>query len=308
MAASSKLSRRALLAGGAVALAVGAARELSDDPPVQPIAIREAGLVGTLFLPRRASANPAIVSLGGAAGGVWEAPARALAEAGFPTLALATHNAPGRPAKLRLIPVEYVIEAVEWLRSRVGNARTPVVVRGWSRGGELALLAASLSPAIAGAIAYSCRTYVALEQDNPNGFGDPATLAAFTWRGQPFGGDPLPEHMRFNRLSPCLEDLHGIAVERIAGPIMLVSGSLDTRVAGTTADFSCDQAMRRLDLFKSPRPRTHLHYPDAGHDIADPPPFVGTTEGGGSRSGNSAAVAGSWPRTLEWLHMLALAH
>lgn len=280
---------------------------LTRETAPQRIDIRQAGLVGTLFLPPNASAMPAVVSLTGAGGGFFEPPAEALARAGFAALALATHNVEGRPSTMRLLPVEYVLDAVQWLRRWVRPGRNKVVLRGWSRGGELALLAASLSPSVNGVVAYAARTYVGQEQNKPNNFDDPTAAAAFTWQGKPLAGEPLPEAMRFNRTNPCLEDLHGIAVERIAGPIMLVTGSADTGLAGTTPDFSADQAMRRLELFKSPWQRVHNHYPDAGHDIAGPPPYTGQAEGGGTVEGNTAAVAASWPSAIGFLHSIAKA-
>ena len=300
-----RILRRTLVVGGAASLAAGGLYPLTRETAPQRINVRQAGLVGTLFLPSNAASMPAVVSLTGAGGGFFEAPAEALARAGFAVLALATHNAEGRPPAMRLLPVEYVLDAVEWLRRWVQPARRKVVLRGWSRGGELALLTASLSPSVNGVLAYAARTYVGREQNKPNNFADPAAAAAFTWQGKPLDGEPLPEPMRFNRTNPSLEDMHGIAVERIAGPIMLVSGSADTGLAGTTADFSADQAMRRLEMFKSPWRRLHHHYPDAGHDIAGPPPYAGQAEGGGTVAGNTAAVEASWPNAIGFLRSIA---
>ena len=304
MLLQSKSTRRAFMLGVPAALAAGTALCSAPPAPVQRIPVREAGLVGTLFLPNEPTRMPAVVSLAGAMGGLWEQPAEALAQAGVPALALATHNAEGRPPKMSLLPIEYVIGGVEWLRARVKPTNGRVVLRGWSRGGELALTAASLSPAVNAVIAYAPRCYVGREQDKPNNFNDPNAAAAFTWNGRPVEGVPLPEEMRIDRTKPSLEDWHGIAVDRIAGPIMLISGSADTGLAGTTPDFSCDMAMRRLELYKSPWPRIHEHYPDAGHAIAGPPPYEGPTDGGGTIAGNTAAVAASWPHALQFLREL----
>ena len=111
---------------------------------------------------------------------------------------------------------------------------------------SLTLMVAGSPDAIDAVIAYAPRCYVALEQNRQNNFGDPAVAAAWTWRGQPVEGVPLPAAMRARPDNPSYEDLHGIAVERIAGPVMLVSGAADTGLAGTTATFSCAHAMRRL--------------------------------------------------------------
>ena len=271
---------------------------------VDRIPIEENGLFGTLFMPERPRRVPSVVSLTGVMGGIWEEPAEALAAEGIPTLALAVNNVEGRPTRFSGINVEYVVDAVAWMRKRTQAGTGKVALRGWSRGGELALLAASLSPSINAVIAYSPRTYVGREQDRTNNFGDPAAAPAFTWQGKAAEGVPLPEALRLTAGKPTLEDLHGIAVERIAGPVMLVSGKADTGVAGTTPAFSCEAAMRRLDLFKSPHAHVHYSYPDAGHNIAGPPPFSSDPESGGTVEGDSAAVEASWPLALNFLRRL----
>lgn len=243
--------------------------------------------------------------MAGAMGGTPNTVATALANEGFPALALATHNAEHRPRRLSRLPVEYVLEAIEAVREKARPANGRVVLRGWSRGGELALLAASLSTSPAAVIAYAPRCYVGREQDKPNNFGDPTAEPAFTWQGRALEGVPLPESMRVDPGHPSLEDLHGIPVERIGCPVMLVSGTADTGIAGTTAERGCASVMRRLELFGSSIQRVHDSYENAGHDIAGPPPYTGPATGGGTPEGNAAAVAASWPRGLAFMRALA---
>ena len=291
------IGRRGMLATAAATIG----RAAWGAGQVRRIPVREAGLVGTFFAPLVDTGMPSVVSLTGAMGGIWEAPAMALAAEGVPTLALATHSAEGRPERLRLLPIEYVLGAVDWLKRRDGDAERPVVLRGWSRGAELALLTASLCPDIAGAIAYAPRCYVGMEQNKPNNHTDPSAVAAFTWRGEWQTGTPLPAELRLNADRPTLEDLHGIAVERIAGPVLFVTGERDTGLAGTTASASAASAMRRLSSMGSKWPRWHLAYPDAGHAIAGPPNDEISDEGGGTVAGNRTAIVGSWPIALDFL-------
>ncbi len=297
--------RRALLASLAWSPLAFAALATPARAEIRRIPLREPGLFGTLFLPPHAAAQPAVVCLTGALGGLWEAPAEALAAEGFAALALATHNAPGLQERMRLLPLETVERGVMWLRRRVGPRRGCVVLRGWSRGAEMALLLASLTSSVNGVLAYAPRCYVGMEQNKPNNHTDPMAAAAFTWRGAPAQGSVLPREMWQDRAHPTFEERFGIAVERIRGPIMLVSGAADTGLSGTTASGSCAQAMRRLELLNGAYPRLHLDYPDAGHDIAAPPPYSGTAEGGGTPAGNAAAIAASWPRSLEFLRAAA---
>ena len=276
-------------------------------PPPARAEVRHNGLVGTLFLPHDSAARPAVVCLTGGEGGLWEAPAQSLATSGFAALALATHNYDGVPAHLRRLPIDYVEQAVDWLRARVAPQNGRVVLRGWSRGGEMALLTASMVPSVSGVIAYAPRTYVGREGNRPNNFNDPTTDAAWTFRGRALDGQPLPRAMMQDPAHPSLEDLHGIAVEAINGPIMLVSGQRDTGLDGTTATFSCDHAERRLSLFKFPFAHTHLNYAGAGHSIAGPPGFTGPVIGGGTLAADAAAIIDSWPRSLAFLEMIGRA-
>ena len=294
-------SRRAVLSGFA-GLGLGRVARAAPFAEIRAVPVRENGIVGTLFLPPRPSDRPAVLSLTGAMGGLWEAPAEALAREGFATLALATHNFANLPQRLRLLPLDTIARAVDWLRMRVAPRNDMVAVRGWSRGGEAALLLASLTDTVNAVIAYAPRCYVGREQDKPNNFNDPNAAAAWTWQGAPALGTALPFEMLADRAHQSLEDMFGIAVERIKGPVMLVSGAADTGLAGTTAQFGCETVMRRLGLFKSPYRRAHWSYPDAGHTIAGPPPFVGPAEDGGTLAGDHRAVADSWPRAVQFLN------
>ena len=291
-------SRRAVL-GGLLGVGLAGAVRASE---IRAVAVRQPGLVGTLFLPPRPSERPAVVCLTGVMGGLWEAPAEALAREGFATLALATHNFEDLPPRLRLLPLDNIAHAVDWLRMRVAPRGDIVAVRGWSRGGEAALLLASLTDTVNAVIAYAPRCYVGREQDKPNNFADPTAAAAWTWKGAPVEGTKLPREMMADRAHQSLEDMFGIPVERIKGPVMLVSGAADTGLAGTTAQFGCETVMRRLDLFKSPYKRSHWNYPDAGHTIAGPPAFSGPAEEGGTLAGDRAAIADSWPRAIKFLN------
>jgi dienelactone hydrolase len=298
-AAFHSLSRRALLAALPALARTDDVRAGVDSEEVL-----SGGLVATLFTPIQKQDLPAVISLAGADGGFWEAPARALAAEGFPTLALATHNAPGRPARLSRIPLDYIDNAITWLREQVQPRDGVVALRGWSRGGEAALTLASLSTNVNAVLAYAPRCYVGREQNRQNSFDDPAVAPAWIWHDQGVVGETLPPEMRPELKQQGFEDWFGIAVERIKCPIMMVCGEADTGIAGTTAMRSATYAMHRLDLLHSPIRRTLLHYPRAGHDIAGPPPYQGKADGGGTIAGDAAAVADSWPRSVAFLRSL----
>lgn len=74
------------------------------------------------------------------------------AERGIDALGICYFNVPGLPENLVRVPVEPLEKAVDWLKNK---GYEKVFVYGISKGGELALLAASLIPEICGVVALS---------------------------------------------------------------------------------------------------------------------------------------------------------
>jgi dienelactone hydrolase len=303
-----KISRRAFLKAATVSVGSGALWGCADNWVVgnRVIArdIREDELVGTLFLPTGAGPFPAVITLTGADGGIEEPPALGLAQQGFAAFALATHGVRGLPRGLREIPLEYCERAIAWLRMTVRPANDFIAVRGWSRGGELALILGAMFPAVKTVLAYAPRTYVGLAAPRPDDFGDPSAPAAWTWQGKPLSFEPLPRAMMADPAHPTLEDRFGIPIERTKGSILFVSGTEDEGISQDPT-IGCDRAMRRLDLFGFRYRHEHWIYPGAGHDIEGPPPFDGAAEGGGTVEGDRRAVADSWPRSIVFLRAAA---
>jgi len=143
-------------AGEVVAEATLARRPLDDGLSFE--ALRESGLVGSLFMPAGASSTPrpVIVVLGGSEGGLDTAEFLAAYYAGhtgFAALGLAYFGVDGLPDTLTDIPLEYFATALEWIASRSDLDATRVAVAGVSRGGELALQLGALHPELRAVIA-----------------------------------------------------------------------------------------------------------------------------------------------------------
>ena len=100
-----------------------------------------------------------------------------------------------------------------------------------------------------------------------------------------------------------------IPVERVRGPILMISGEADAMWPATElAEIAEHRAAERgftHDL-------THLRYPGAGHLCGGVPGTPAATESrhpvtgqvysfGGSPAGNAQARADSWPRVLQFL-------
>jgi dienelactone hydrolase len=200
-----------------------------------------------------------------------------------------------------------------------------LAVMGLSRGGELALLLGSRFRDIDRVVAYVASGVIHGEPLEP---GD--TRAASAWSEN---GAPLPYLQQDNttddasavdderapvdgspRYLSQLRDARAverstIPVERINGPVMLVSGK-DDRV-WPSSELS-EITMRRLMQHRHRFPFVHLSYESAGHRFY--PPYVPTTivaikhpvNGveyalGGTPEGNAAAAEDSWPKVLAFL-------
>src|SRR5213594_4348323 len=286
--------------------------------------VREAGVVGTLFLPSGDGPYPAVIVLGGSDGGISEHRAALVASHGYAALSLAYFGATDLPSELVNVPVEYFEHAVSWMRGQPWLQNGFLAVWGASRGGELALLLGATIPAINAVIAYvaSGVLHGPFEPHDP-----PDTPPCWTSRGQPLPylqehnatddptsvdctKSPVAESPRY--LSQ-LRDVNAveratIPVERTHGPIVLVSGQ-DDQI--WPSSILAEIAIRRLQQHGHTYPFHHLSYEGAGHAIYIP--YSPTTQieyrhpngvhytGGGSPRANSEAGADAWRRVLAFL-------
>jgi len=288
----------------------------------KPVSVE--GLVGAFFARSDGTARPGVLVLGGSDGGLAEGLAALLASHGFATLALAYFRAEHLPPELVEIPLEYFETALHWLRREPGVAAGGLGVVGRSRGGELALLLASMFSEITAVVGYvpSGIVHAGISASPVAGA---APRSAWTHRGKPLpflppagDGRPLaaaspktPLELRPMFLKS-LEDrgaveAAAIAVERIRGPVLLLSGE-DDRL--WPSPILAEIAAARLAAHK--RTVTHLRYPGAGHMIgavglpATANTIIHPLRGvamslGGTPAGNATAAADSWPRVLQFL-------
>jgi len=198
-------------------------------------------------------------------------------------------------------------------------------VVGRSRGGELALLLASMFPEITTVVGYvpSGVVHAGIAASPVPGA---AARSAWTYRGKPLPFVPpaydgsvaaaaspeTPLELRPMFLKSLENrgavEAAAIAVERIRGPVFLISGE-DDRL--WPSPVLAEIAATRLAAHK--RSVTHLRYLGAGHMIGPiglPAtantilhPLRGLSMAlGGTPAGNAAAAADSWPRVLQFLH------
>jgi len=296
-------------------------------PGVERVPIREEGVVGTLFLPEQEGPRPAMVVFGGSEGGVFEPSAAIHASHGYVTLALAYFRLEGLPDDLVEIPLETVERGLAWLAKHPRVRADAIGVWGASKGAELALLSASRFPQLRAVVAKS-PSAVAWEGisdergDHRSSWtegGQPVPFlpwvaftsrigANFAWtklRHEPFATRPMYEHGLADREAA---ERAAIAVERIDGPVLLVSGGRDEV---WPASEMADMIMDRLKAHDHPFDDVHLHYEGAGHQIVTPysPTTVNwlTIPGGmienlgSSPEANAQASADSWAKINAFL-------
>ena len=125
------------------------------------------------------------------------------------------------------------------------------------------------------------------------------------WR---FGGEPVPQ-MAEDEDDPlaCIDDEDmvaraEIAVERAAGPVLMLSGEDDAMWPSTRLTRIAEARAEREGAGDRV---THVAYPGAGHFCTTPPGYPLVSEGvirsGGSRSRNQAARLDAWRRILDFV-------
>lgn len=278
--------------------------------------LREHGLYGEFYAPIGASKAPVIIAIGGSEGGV-DSIARMtapFAQQGYAVLALAYWRAPGLPQALQDVPLEYFKAAIDWAKARPEVDPKHIGLIGWSRGAEGALLIASRYPDIKAvtAIAPNGNVMLGLNFQNVR-----ASRPAWTFEGKPVpyfipsyaAVTPLPSATttagRFDA-DIAIAAAHPeslIPVERINGPILLLSGTDDRVWYSTTM---AEQIMARLKAKHFRHAFSHQSYPGAGHAIfmGGPKDVLGLASQrefmGGSDAADAKALADSWPRTLQF--------
>lgn len=285
--------------------------------------VREQGLVGRFFVPPGADKRPAVIVLGGSGGGLdWEKAAM-LSSRGYVTLALAYFGIPPLPRILREIPLEYFATAIAWLRRQERVRRDQIAVMGSSKGAELALLLGATFPEIGAVIG------IAPSGVHWQGFGK-GPAASWTHAGRPLPYAPVPmarfrweslfrlltsQPVAFRRLYDlALRNREAVRlaatrVEKIRGPVLLISGS-DDQV--WPSEEMSQTIMERLAANHFPYAFEHLCCEGAGHSFRGPyspatvvrtthPSVPGEILLGGSPAANARGQRKSREKMLDFL-------
>lgn len=288
------------------------------------------GRVGRLYIPPGPGPHPGVIVVSGSGGGFDQDKAAVLSRHGFATLALAYFGTAPLPAWLHRVPLEYFEGALAWLMAQPEVDKRRIGILGVSRGAELALLLGATMPEIGGVVAYapSHVAWAAGGRDKETG----EQIPVWTRGGKAVPFAPLPLRRFMLRSAIPVAGLRrpvifrnlfraglrnreevaraAIAVEKIEGPILLVSGG-DDRV--WPAGEMSERIMARLKQNHFAHRAEHLHYPRAGHMLRYP--YLPTTPRdsrnahlrnakfayGGTAEADAEAEAESWRRAIEFL-------
>lgn len=292
-----------------------------------------APFAGMVFTPILQSGNVGVIVVPGSDGGIPESIAERIAKNGYPALALGYFGCEGRPSLLEDIDLEYFKEAVEAFKVSYEK----IVLLGYSRGGELALILGACFPDLLdGIIAFA-------PSSNVNGGFPHPNRPAWRLKGQPLPAfhkgvmsdrddfleredlqlacktGVIPFHQNTEQDPYVVTDLFllrklqgaqaKIPVENIRCPLLIVAGEQDK--IWPSARY-CREIRQRLDAAASTISRKFLIYPEAGHGIIAPyeAPVYHPLGGfwcvlGGTPAANQQASESAWIQVMELINQVS---
>ncbi|AZW31420.1 acyl-CoA thioester hydrolase/BAAT N-terminal domain protein [Bordetella bronchiseptica GA96-01] len=285
-------------------------------------------LSGELYTPPGPGPHPAVIYMNGSSGGVNAPRAALFAARGYQCLALGIFNYEGRPQYLNDMPLEYLEQALRWVRDTQNPRNGFVAISGISRGGEMSLLAASHFPELVSAMVAYVPSPV---MHGVVSAGAPGTgRDAQVWT---LGGKPLPHLWQDNATAdweaayasdPPYRQTHAfmsasrdaraferarIPIERYRGPLMLISASDDGFWPSTAYS---EIVVRQRQAAWPARPAEHyvcrgaghhVHYPNLPATLISKPHAMSglLLDAGGTPPANAHGNAGSYRAMLDFL-------
>lgn len=277
--------------------------------------IRSKNLYGDLIFRKGNRPLPAILYLGGSEGGLSTGEAKLLAAKGFAVLVLAYHGVSPLPPDLIEIPLEYFDNAIEFLKNHSAVDSKRIYVFGTSKGGELALLLASRNTSIRGVVARvpSGIVWQGLRNgEAPSGSswslgGKPLPYLPYIFEPDDFKTSPYKLRVGYERgLSVLARNPQAeIEVEKIRGPILLISGTDDQIWPSETLTALIERRLREHGFAFEV---INIVYSGAGHFIGLPNwpttgRIFGSMTAGGKQQADGVASYESWREILRFLEL-----
>lgn len=289
--------------------------------------IRRPDLVGAFYTQRGARKRPVVVILHGSEGGFgysdWLGPmlvARGYSVFGLVYFSPSTRPVEGVPTALNRIPVELLERARSWLAERPEADVQRFGIVGASKGGEFALVLASIYPWIDAVAAFTPSALVTQGFAYLTGEAGMASSWSRDGRDMPFlpqtnmrsetakyrvpGGEVYLARIRRRQMaaaSPALIAAATIPVERSRAAFFLAGGGDDQ--TGDSGE-SVARLARRLKKARYARPVDARVYPEAGHQIVDTGWRPTTTHNSGPSQDGGDAEADAHAQADSWLGMI----
>lgn len=251
---------------------------------------------GTICTPGTPGRHPAVIVLGGSGGGDRLAPlAQRFAEHGYVGISVAYFGIGRLPATLDEIPVETVGSALDEVVRRDDVDPVRVAVFGDSKGGELALLAASTYPSIHAVVALV---------PSPFAWSGRGQDSSWTLGGRAVPYVPVDHRVRSDPYGAALRDQRAAIgramfhLERVQGPILFLAGDDDA------VWDSASQSQIGIDYLRAhahPYPDRYVHYAHAGHAFLFASEQRPQTAFGGTARGNLEAGRQAWTEIDDFL-------
>ena len=295
-------------------------RRLVRSSEVRVEELAAGNLVGELYRPMLPGRLPAVIVIGGSEGGTGGSQliAEMLAARGYIALSLSYFSHEGvanHPQDLAEIPLEYFLEAINWLRDQESVDEMRVAMIGGSKGAEAALLVASLTDRLNRVIAIAPSSVVwqapfsAVATSSWSYEGIP--LPYVRYRRDPSYNPPagypnrLVHHYRYSMEIDRENVAAQIAIERLTADVLLVSGQDDL----VWESHAASQAiMSRLDQAGSTVLRRNASYAGAGHSFVFghlpttwTPGMHNQWPNGGTPRANAIAAREGWQEMLDFL-------
>jgi uncharacterized protein len=277
-----------------------------------------AGFVGTVCTPATPGRHAVVVLLGGSGGGDALAPLAArFAERGYVGVSVAYFGLRGLPASLNEIPVETVSRALDAIATRDDVDAARIAVLGDSKGGELALLAASLDRRIGAVVSVVGSPFAWSGADSSrSSWSVGGTPVPFVPLERPVGRVLNAEILAYSGRSSYGATMRRRSgdvqramfhLENVRGPILFLAGE-DDAVWDSPAQAALGMAYLRSHAH--PYADETVVYPAAGHAFlfaTEQRPEVSAERGGrraffgGTARGNVDAGKSAWEKIADFL-------
>lgn len=242
---------------------------------IKPQKISDNGIQANYYAQEGIKNKPCVILIGGGpSGDYWAAQ---FAAKGYVGVSLAYYRQEGLPQLMEEIPLEYFEKAMKRIGDQAEVDPEKIILMGASRNAELALVIASNLPDfVSGVIAYAPSAISWSNTVLP--FNSNTLKASWTYQGESIPYLPMekikaPVSAKLSTLEYWQEGLGKVSqyeeaiikVEKIQGPILLLSGKDDQIWPSALMS---DMIIQRLKSKDFPHEFESIEYDDAGHLIS----------------------------------------